>query len=230
VFCVCFLLWLSAPTRAQQAGLATVSGTVLDSSGGTISAAVVTLTASSGAARPSVTTGPEGTFSFDALPSGSYVIIVKAPGFLEYRSPMFTVSAQKAVSLPPIVLTIASVTTSVVVQPTEVIAAQQITAQERQRVLGIIPDFYTSYVWNAAPLTTQQKFSLTTRAAFDPVALLGTTVGAGIQQARNAFPEYGPGAEGYLKRCGALFATSRTSEFLSRAVFPSLFHQAEPDP
>lgn len=44
------------------------------------------------------------------------------------------------------------VTTEVVVQPTDVIAAHQIKAEGQQRVRGIIPNFYTSYIWNAAPL------------------------------------------------------------------------------
>jgi hypothetical protein len=66
---------------------------------------------------------------------------------------------------------------------------------------------------------------LGTRAAFDPVAVFGTTIGAGIQQARNAFPEFGSGVEGYAKRWAALFANGRASELLTRTVFPSLFHQ-----
>ena len=127
--------------------------------------------------------------------------------------------------MPNLVLSIAMVTTSVVVLPTEVIAAQQIKAEEQQRVFGIIPDFYTSYVWNAAPLNAKQKFSLAVHRAFDPVTLIGTSFGAGIEQLTNTFPGYGWGAEGYAKRWGALFVTARTSEMLSRAVFPALFHQ-----
>jgi hypothetical protein len=42
----------------------------------------------------------------------------------------------------------------VVVRPTEVVAQMQMQAQEKQRLVGILPNFYTSYVWNAAPLNT----------------------------------------------------------------------------
>jgi hypothetical protein len=117
------------------------------------------------------------------------------------------------------------VTTEVVVQPTDVLAAQQTKAEEQQRVSGIIPNFYTSYIRNAAPLNAKQKFSLAAHNAFDPVVFIGVSLGAGIEQAKNAFPGYGQGTEGYAKRWAALFANGRTSDFLSRAVFPSLFHQ-----
>jgi hypothetical protein len=60
---------------------------------------------------------------------------------------------------------------------------------------------------------------------FDPVAFVGISLTAGIQQARNDFPGYGQGAEGYAKRWGAEFANGRISIILSKAVFPSLFHQ-----
>ena len=225
--CSLFLLWLSAatPTRGQRVESASVSGTVLDESGGVVAHAEITLTEIGGSAVRSAVSGADGTFAFEELPAGSYTITAKATGFQEYRSASFTLTADQVFQVPKIVLSIAAVTASVVVQPTEVIAAQQMKAEEKQRVLGVIPDFYTSYVWNAAPLNTKQKFSLATRTAFDPVSLIGITLGAGIEQATDTFPGYGRGAQGYAKRWGALFANGRTSEMLSRAVFPSLFHQ-----
>jgi hypothetical protein len=63
------------------------------------------------------------------------------------------------------------------------------------------------------------------RETFDPVSFIGTSVTAGIEQATNAFSGYGQGAQGYGKRWGARFADGRTSDLLSHAVFPSLFHQ-----
>ncbi len=105
------------------------------------------------------------------------------------------------------------------------IAAAQIRAEEKQRVFGVIPDFNTSYVWNTAPLTAKQKFSLAAREMFDPVEFVGISLTAGVEQARNDFPGYGQGAEGYTKRWGAQFANGRTSVILSKAVFSSLFHQ-----
>ena len=39
-------------------------------------------------------------------------------------------------------------------------AQEQLKDEEKQRVLGIIPNFYVTYVPNAAPLTPKQKFNL----------------------------------------------------------------------
>ncbi len=222
--CLLFALSLSS-AAAQSPASASVSGTVLDVSGGAVVQAEVTLTESRGSGGRAAVTGPDGTFVFEAVPAGSYVISVTAPGFQEYRSPSFTMTAQQELRVANIPLSIATVTTSVVVQPTTVVAAQQVKAEERQRLFGVIPNFYTSYVWDAAPLNTKQKFSLATRTAFDPAVLVGTSIAAGIEQARNAFPGFGRGAQGYAKRWGALFAADQASEILSRAVFPSLFHQ-----
>ena len=55
-------------------------------------------------------------------------------------------------------------------------AQEQIKEQEKQRVLGIFPNFYVSYVPNAAPLTSKQKFELAWKTTVDPVRFL--TVGA----------------------------------------------------
>jgi hypothetical protein len=202
-----------------------VSGTVLDSTGAAVAGVGVTVTGTSNSQVRSTVTGRDGSFSISGLVPASYIVIVNAKGFQQTTSGEFYLAANQAYQMPSIVLSIATATTEIVVQPTEVIAEQQIKAEEKQRLFGVIPDFYTSYVWNAAPLNTKQKFSMTLRDTLDPTTFVGISIGAGIQEARNTFPGYGRGAEGYAKRWGALFANGRTSDILSRAVFPSLFHQ-----
>ena len=49
------------------------------------------------------------------------------------------------------------------------VAEAQIKQQEKQRVLAIIPNFYVSYVPDAAPLNAKQKFELAWKVAVDPV-------------------------------------------------------------
>jgi len=212
-------------TQAPAGEAASVSGTVLDPSGAAISGAEVTLKESGEQQGHSVVTGTDGRFTFNYLAAGSYVILVKANGFQPASSATFAIAANQAYTMPSVTLMIATATTSVVVQPTEVIAARQMKAEEKQRVFGVIPNFYTSYVWNAAPLDAKQKYSMALRDTFDPTAFIGVSLGAGIEQAKDAFPGYGQGAQGYAKRWGALFANGRISDILSRAVFPSVFHQ-----
>jgi len=150
---------------------------------------------------------------------------VEAVGFAQFQTDEFTVTAQQVFTLPTISLSVAAQNTSLVVRPTEVIAAEQIKAEEKQRVLGIVPNFYVSFVPDAAPLTSKQKFSLSVHDAIDWASFVAVSAGAGAEQATNAFKGYGQGAAGYGKRWGALFATARSNDLLSHYVFASLFHQ-----
>jgi hypothetical protein len=166
-----------------------------------------------------------GEFSFIQILPGSYRVIVSAKGFALFTSAEFVVKVKQAYEVPDISLSIATSNIEVTVRPTDLIAAEQIRAEEKQRLIGVIPNFYTSYVYDAAPLTWKQKFSLATRGTFDPVAILGVGFAAGIEQANNSYAGYGQGAAGYSKRFAAKFADGRSSDFLTHAVFPSLLHQ-----
>jgi hypothetical protein len=166
-----------------------------------------------------------GEFNFMEIHPGSYFVLVSAKGFAVFTSTEFAVMAQQAYEVPDILLSLAAASTEVIVRPTELVAAEQIRGEEKQRLVGVLPNFYTSYVNDAAPLTWKQKFSLATRGTFDPVALVGVGFAAGIEQANNSFAGYGQGAAGYAKRFGAKFADGRSSDYLTHAIFPSLLHQ-----
>jgi hypothetical protein len=169
--------------------------------------------------------GGNGEFTFTRVHAGSYLVRVEAVGFAPLTTEQFTITTQQDYLLPEISLTVAGSTTSIVVRPTEVIAAEQIKAEERQRLFGVFPAFYVSYLRDAAPLTSKQKLSLALHDTLDWTSFVGTSVGAGIEQASNAFPGYGQGAAGYGKRWGALFADARSTDLLSHYVFASLLHQ-----
>ena len=141
-----------------------------------------------------------GQFSFIGVVPGFYVVIVKADGFALYTSAEFNVADRQVYELPDVSLSVATASTEAMVRPTDLIAAEQIKAQEKQRLVGVIPNFYTSYIYDAAPLTWRQKFSLAARGTFDPVSMLGVGFAAGLEQANNTFPAYGQGVEGYSKR------------------------------
>jgi hypothetical protein len=215
----------SAELTPSAEGTASVSGTVLDESGAAVPGAQVSLTRRDGVQLHALVSGANGEFVFAKLPPGSYLVIVNAKGFAPFSSAEFTLTQQQAYEVPGIALAIATATTDVVVRPTEVIAAEQIKAEEKQRLLGIVPNFYVSYVHDAAPLTPKQKFSLATHDTLDWTSPVGISVTAGIEQANNSFAGYGQGAAGYGKRWAAKFGDGRTSDYLSHAVFASLFHQ-----
>ena len=105
------------------------------------------------------------------------------------------------------------------------IAEQQVQQQEKQRILGILPEFNTTNVPDAVPLSPGQKFELALKSASDPFAFAFAGIDAGLSQWQNEYPGYGQGAQGYGKRMGAAYADSFDGTLLGNALFPALLHQ-----
>jgi hypothetical protein len=194
-------------------------------SGASVAGADVSLMHKDGTELHTMLSGVNGEFNFAHIPTGTYLVIVNVRNFARFTSAEFVVGAEQTYDVPNVSLSVATASTEMTVHPDEFIAAEQIRAAEKQRLAGIIPNFYTSYIYDTAPLTVKQKFSMAARGTFDPVSMIGVGIGAGIEQAMNTYPGYGQGAEGYAKRFGAKFADGRSSDFLTHAVFPSLLHQ-----
>ncbi len=125
-----------------------------------------------------------------------------------------------------ITLTVATSVTDVEVglSATEV-AQEQVKIEEKQRVLGVIPNFYVTYVPNAAPLNTRQKFNLAWKTLIDPFTVVIVAGAAGVEQAQNHFSGYGQGAEAFGKRFGAGYADAATGTLIGAAILPSLLKQ-----
>jgi hypothetical protein len=203
-----------------------ISGYVFDINGGIVPSAKVTLIDQSGLAERVETADETGFFSFKNLPHGTFRIRITAQDLEPYESYEITLHPRENRQLPIVALPIATSTLTIQVTVTEEqIAEEQITSQIHQRVFGVIPNFYTSFIWNAAPLKPKQKFRLAFRSAVDPVTLFTPTTLAGIQQARDTYPDYGQGAAGYAKRYAADYGDLFIGRMLGSAVFPSLFHQ-----
>ena len=227
VTCAVLVLWSwSVGAAAQALPPPIVSGTVVDEVGAAVADAEVTMTIRDGATLRNATTDARGAFSFSDVALGSYVVRVEVAGFTPFSSGAVTVSADtRALILPRIVLTVGTFSTSITVRSTEAVAEEQIKNQERQRLLGAFPNFYVSYVPDAAPLTSRQKFSLAAHETFDWTAFAGASVAAAIDQSTSAHPGFGDGASGYAKRWAAIFADNRTGDVLTHYAFASLFHQ-----
>jgi hypothetical protein len=113
----------------------------------------------------------------------------------------------------------------VVTQTQEEIAEVQLKAEEKQRIGGIIPNYYVVYNHNAAPLNVRQKGELTGKLFIDPYVFLANGIGAGIDQARNSNKGFGQGMQGYGKRLGASYLDFATSVGIDKFVMPALFKQ-----
>jgi Carboxypeptidase regulatory-like domain len=210
-------------TDQQKPGI--ISGTVVDKSGAAMVGAQVKLTRGDQSLAPDVESGDDGQFSFTKVSPGPYQVTISANGFTTKTS-SGTLNPGEAVIVPAITLEIAGTVTQVTVEPPKVELAEiQINEEEHQRVLGLVPNFYVSYIPDAAPLDSKQKFELAWRSSIDPVhfAIIGGA--AALEQAVGTPKGWGQDAAGYGQRYGALYADDVTSTFLGDFLFPSIFHQ-----
>jgi hypothetical protein len=185
----------------------------------------VKLTSEDPSVDQEVRSGDDGQFSFGNIPPGTFQFTITADGFAT-QAFSGILHPEEDFNAPPIELALAtkSIEVRVAISRSEV-AEEQIKEEEKQRVLGFIPNFYVSYVPNAAPLTSKQKFELAWKSTLDPVTLALTGVIAGSEQAHNDFSGYGQGLKGFGKRYGASYADLITSTFIGDAILPSLLKQ-----
>ncbi len=104
-------------------------------------------------------------------------------------------------------------------------AEEELKAQERQRVAGVMATFNTTTNRNALPLSPGQKFRLFFKSSTDPWPFLLAGVVSGIGQADNSYPEWGQGMQGYAKRFGAAYSDAFIGNFFGNAVLPSILHE-----
>ena len=172
-----------------------------------------------------VLSGNDGQFSFANVAPGPFQLTIMLEGFATQTSSGILRSGE-SYSVPQIAMALATAVTEVRVVPSRIeVAEDQIKAQEKQRVLGVVPNFYVSYDHNAVALTSKQKFELAWKTTVDPVSFGLTGAIAGIQQAQNDFSGYGQGAQGYGKRFGASYADFVVSTYIGGAMLPSLLKQ-----
>jgi len=215
----------AAVSLPDAPGMATLSGTVTDIGAAFISTAQITLEDAESRVTRTTQSDNTGTFTFSDVQPGRYIVRITAAGFASWKVEDVLVHAGESYTLPPILLGVESIHSTVDAITQEDLAELQISAEEKQRILGILPNFYVSYLPHAAPLTRKQKFKLALRVSTDPLTYFTVGVTAGIEQAENDFSGYGPGFGGYAKRYGATYGDRFTSTMLGAAVLPSLLHQ-----
>jgi Carboxypeptidase regulatory-like domain len=211
----------------QPQSSASIAGTVRDAHGAAVPDARVTLVGQNNAVDRIVTADSKGAFTFADLVPGTYRVTITAVAGLEpFVSAAVVLSAGERRELRIIGTRIPTTSTSVnVVATLSEIAQEQVREQEKQRVLRFLPNYYSSYIWDAAPMTAKLKFKLSLRSTTDPVTFLVAAGLAGVEQRHNTFPGYGQSSEGYAKRFGAAYADTMVSKMVSRAILPTVLHQ-----
>jgi len=92
------LIVMLAPMVASAQQPVSLTGRVVDPQGGVVIGALVTLSGTGGTRRATERTTAEGTFTFDVIQPGRYVLEVDAPGFLPW-----TRDVEVAAGMAPVV-------------------------------------------------------------------------------------------------------------------------------
>lgn len=229
--CLAVLLFSGFPARAQtqpspdlpQTG--TISGIVVDRTGAVVAGARVQLSLAGQSQSQEVATDGDGQFSLVGITPGPFLLTVSSAGFTTQIA-SGTLHSGEDYTVAPITLDVATAVSEVRVAMSRIeLAEAEIKDEEKQRVLGVIPNFYVTYNSAAVPLAPKQKFELAWKATVDPISFGLTGAIAGIQQAADVYSDYGQGAQGYGKRYGAAYADFVASTFIGSAILPSLLKQ-----
>lgn len=109
---------------------------------------------------------------------------------------------------------------------TGVTSADVLKQEERQRILGVVPNFNTVESSAGVPsLSPGQKFHLMYKSSVDPFVFVADAFVAGLSQARNTNPGFGQGAEGYFKRFGASYLDTADGNLWGNAILPIVFKE-----
>ena len=203
-----------------------IVGTAVDVNGDPVANARVELKALDSSDPRLVTTPESGGFEFREVPPGvQYEIIIRAQDFSDWNSSSMKLEPGEFKIVTGIKLEIRPEVTRIDVtyDPVQV-ATEQLKAEEHQRVLGFIPNFYVSYEKNPAPLTAKMKFQLALKTSTDPVTAAGVLFIASARQAGDS-PKYGQGWDAYGKRVGVTAADGFSDIMIGGAILPSLLHQ-----
>src|SRR5271165_3378699 len=225
------IVGLTAATVAQKVPnpeerRGSIAATVTDPNDGPVPGATVVLQGPGSSDRYTTVANENGFFELrDVKPGTPYQVTIHANGFADWTSPSIVLEPSQYKILTGCKLRLEGVQTSVHVGYSSVeVATEQVKLQEKQCVLGFIPNFYVNYDRNPEPLTTKLKFELAMKVATDPVTVMGVGFVAGIRQAADS-PNFQQGAKGYGQRFGATAATGFTDIMIGGAILPSLLHQ-----
>ncbi len=92
VFLVCLFVALAPSVMAQTARMGALTGRVTDASDGVVANATVTATSIDTGQARTATTGSDGSYKFDGLPTGNYRVKFEAAGFKTLEIPSTTVN------------------------------------------------------------------------------------------------------------------------------------------
>jgi hypothetical protein len=105
-------------------------------------------------------------------------------------------------------------------------AERDLKVQEKQRLLGVMPQFQVVMSGQAVPLSGGQKWKLALHSAIDPFYIgWALVIGGGYGELVGNDNGYGWQTQGYFKRVGANYADNVNGALVGNALLPQLLHQ-----
>jgi hypothetical protein len=105
-------------------------------------------------------------------------------------------------------------------------AERELKVQEKQRLLGVMPQFQVVMGGTVVPLTPGEKMRLALHSAIDPFYIgYAFVVGGGYGELVDSHPGFGWGPAGYFKRVGASYADNVNGAIIGNALLPIVLHQ-----
>lgn len=92
-------------------------------------------------------------------------------------------------------------------------------------MLGLVPNFGTSYLSNAVSLSAGQKIRLAFRSATDPATFGIAALVAGYGEAADSDSGFPWGPKGYGERFGAKYFDAFDGAMIGNGILPAVFHQ-----
>ena len=204
---------------------ATVVGTVVDVNGGVVPGATVILSRSNPDQHLVTRSDGNGFFQLPNVPPAEdWHVTIRMQDFADWISKTIALTPGQYCLLTGVQLHLAVVEVSVTALTPEQVATEQVRTEEKQRILGVIPNFYVVYDRKPMPMTARLKFQLAWKALTDPVTIAGFVLNASIYQAVH-YPDYQEGMAGYGQRLGSTFAGGYTNVLIGDALLPSILHQ-----
>jgi hypothetical protein len=227
LLCLIALRGQSQTVSAPEPQTGSIVGIVTDPDESVIPNATIVVEDASTNDRHTGISASDGSFLIEGLrPWIAYHVVIHAKSFADWSSSTsITLRPGQQWDLTEVKLAVAEVSTTVSAIQPEQLAIEQVKEEEKQRVLGIFPNFYTAYDPRIVPLSAKLKFSLALRASTDVATLGASAFLAGINQASDGSPNYVQGAKGYGQRFGAAYAVGATNIFLGGAILPAILHQ-----
>ena len=100
------------------------------------------------------------------------------------------------------------------------------THKESKRILWIVPNYRTSPSLHPyAPISPGEKFKIASQDSFDRGTFILAAAFAGEAQLTNANRAFGQGMAGYGQYLGTAYADFVIGDYMTEAIYPTLFHQ-----